>query len=45
MRLDDQNEPWCDLLACAQPRDHIVLIATYGRGMWALDAARLHGTK
>ena len=28
-----------------QPRDHVVVIATYGRGMWALDAARLHGTK
>src|SRR4051812_1225237 len=28
-----------------QPRDHIVVIATYGRGMWALDAARLHRPK
>jgi photosystem II stability/assembly factor-like uncharacterized protein len=28
-----------------QPRDHVVVIATYGRGMWALDAARLHGRK
>ncbi|MEN3338242.1 MAG: hypothetical protein V7647_1918 [Acidobacteriota bacterium] len=28
-----------------QPRDHVVVIATYGRGMWALDAARLHRPK
>jgi photosystem II stability/assembly factor-like uncharacterized protein len=28
-----------------QPRDHVVVIATYGRGMWAIDAARLHGPK
>jgi photosystem II stability/assembly factor-like uncharacterized protein len=25
-----------------QPRDHVIVIATYGRGMWALDAKRLH---
>ena len=25
-----------------QRRDHVVVIATYGRGMWALDAVRLH---
>ena len=24
-----------------QPRDHVIVISTYGRGMWALDAARL----
>jgi photosystem II stability/assembly factor-like uncharacterized protein len=28
-----------------QARDKLVVIATYGRGMWALDAARLHGPK
>ena len=28
-----------------QPRDQVVVIATYGRGMWAIDAARLHGPK
>lgn len=28
-----------------QPRDHVVVIATYGRGMWALDATALHGGK
>lgn len=25
-----------------QPRDHVVVISTYGRGMWALDATKLH---
>jgi photosystem II stability/assembly factor-like uncharacterized protein len=28
-----------------QPRDNVIVIATYGRGMWALDAARLHGPR
>jgi hypothetical protein len=28
-----------------QPRDHVIVIATYGRGMWALDAARLHAPR
>jgi hypothetical protein len=22
-------------------RDHVIVIATYGRGMWALDATRI----
>ena len=26
-----------------QPRDNVIVISTYGRGMWALDAARVHG--
>ncbi len=25
-----------------QPRDHVVVIATYGRGMWAIDAEKIH---
>jgi photosystem II stability/assembly factor-like uncharacterized protein len=25
------------------PRDHVIVISTYGRGMWALDATKLHG--
>jgi photosystem II stability/assembly factor-like uncharacterized protein len=25
-----------------QPRDNVIVISTYGRGMWALDAARIH---
>ena len=24
-----------------QPRDNVIVISTYGRGMWAIDAARL----
>jgi photosystem II stability/assembly factor-like uncharacterized protein len=28
-----------------QPRDNVIVISTYGRGMWALDAARLHGPR
>jgi photosystem II stability/assembly factor-like uncharacterized protein len=28
-----------------QSRDNVVVISTYGRGMWALDAARLHGPR
>jgi photosystem II stability/assembly factor-like uncharacterized protein len=28
-----------------QQRDNVVVISTYGRGMWALDAARLHGPR
>jgi hypothetical protein len=24
-----------------QPRDRLVVISTYGRGMWTLDAARI----
>jgi hypothetical protein len=28
-----------------QPRDNVIVIATYGRGMWALDTARLHGSR
>ena len=24
-----------------QPRDHVIVISTYGRGMWALDATRM----
>ncbi len=24
-----------------QPRDHVIVISTYGRGMWALDATKL----
>ena len=27
-----------------QPRDHVIVISTYGRGMWALDATRLRTT-
>jgi hypothetical protein len=23
------------------PRDHVIVISTYGRGMWAMDAMRL----
>jgi len=26
-----------------QPRDNVIVISTYGRGMWALDASRVHG--
>jgi photosystem II stability/assembly factor-like uncharacterized protein len=26
-----------------QPRDNVIVISTYGRGMWALDADRVHG--
>ncbi len=26
-----------------QARDNVIVISTYGRGMWALDAGRLHG--
>ena len=25
-----------------QPRDKVIVISTYGRGMWALDAATIH---
>ena len=25
-----------------QPRDRVIVISTYGRGMWALDATRIH---
>jgi photosystem II stability/assembly factor-like uncharacterized protein len=25
-----------------QPRDNVIVISTYGRGMWALDALKLH---
>lgn len=25
------------------PRDHVIVISTYGRGMWALDATKVHG--
>jgi photosystem II stability/assembly factor-like uncharacterized protein len=28
-----------------QPRDQVIVISTYGRGMWALDATRIHATK
>jgi hypothetical protein len=28
-----------------QRRDNMIVISTYGRGMWALDAARLHGPR
>ena len=28
-----------------QRRDNVIVISTYGRGMWALDAARLHGPR
>ena len=24
-----------------QPRDRVIVISTYGRGMWALDASRI----
>jgi photosystem II stability/assembly factor-like uncharacterized protein len=26
-----------------QPRDNVIVISTYGRGMWALDASKVHG--
>jgi photosystem II stability/assembly factor-like uncharacterized protein len=26
-----------------QPRDNVIVISTYGRGVWALDASRVHG--
>jgi len=28
-----------------QPRDNVIVISTYGRGMWALDASSLHTNK
>jgi photosystem II stability/assembly factor-like uncharacterized protein len=28
-----------------QARDHVIVIATYGRGMWALDATRIRPAK
>ena len=28
-----------------QPRDRVIVIATYGRGMWALDATRIRSAK
>jgi photosystem II stability/assembly factor-like uncharacterized protein len=28
-----------------QPRDQVIVISTYGRGMWALDATKIRGTK
>jgi photosystem II stability/assembly factor-like uncharacterized protein len=28
-----------------QRRDNMIVISTYGRGVWALDAARLHGPR
>ena len=36
------NLPWAYVLDLAlQPRENIIVIATHGRGMWALDAAPL----
>ncbi len=28
-----------------QPRDHVIVISTYGRGMWAMDATKLRGLR
>jgi photosystem II stability/assembly factor-like uncharacterized protein len=28
-----------------QPRDHVIVISTYGRGMWAMDAAKVRGVR
>lgn len=28
-----------------QPRDHVIVISTYGRGMWVMDATKLHGQR
>jgi hypothetical protein len=28
-----------------QPRDHIIVISTYGRGMYAMDANKLRGAR
>jgi hypothetical protein len=27
------------------PRDHLIVISTYGRGMWAMDALRVRGLR
>jgi len=27
------------------PRDHVIVISTYGRGMWVMDARRVRATK
>src|SRR6185436_343809 len=28
-----------------QPRDNVIVISTYGRGMWAMDATRLRSSR
>jgi hypothetical protein len=27
------------------PRDHVIVISTYGRGMYAMDATAVHGVR